>query len=763
VNHGAGKPTAQASEVTYELHSLGWKAFQDLCLTVLGEILGQTVIVVQATRDGGRDGAFSGQWEPKGELRLSGSFTLQCKFTSKRGETLVLSKLSDELAKAARLATKGLCDNYILMTNLALTGPNEEKISEAFREVGVKCVVTLGYEWICLKIRESSRLRMLVPRVYGLGDLPKIIDQRAYDQTKEILDSIEDELKKFVRTDSHRKAATALMKRGFVLLLGEPASGKSMIASVLAVGANDMWNCVPIRVADAEQFRKHWDPREQQFFWVDDAFGSTIYQSELAAKWNQQFQALSAAINKGARVLFTSRDYVFQAAKKDLKASAFPLIAESQVIIDVQSLSQSEKEQIVYNHVKLGDQTRAFRRRVKPYLPDVSRIPHFLPEIARRLGTRFFTRGLTLSREAIVRFAENPVDILDEILSGLSHNNRAALAVIFMNNGRKESPLDFTEKERTAIERLGGTLNGALEGLQQLEGSLVKRDRVGARVFWIFRHPTIRDAFATLVSRDPELLDIYLEGTPLERVLGEVSCGDIGFAGVKVIIPESRFARIASELHSLHDQNDWSAKYRCFGFLARRCSRDFLRFYVGAHPSICQEIAASGGAYTPETSLVVRLNAFELLPEAARQRFVRHVQEMCVIDPAEDFLSQEAIKGLFRDDELEATRTIVKEEVLPNISEIVSEHASNFDADNEIPEDHFADLRSTLQRYSDEFAQDTEARALIEAGLQTIRDAISDLRDELPREPDYDDERSWESAGKDSIARERSIFDDVDE
>lgn len=33
----------QATEITYELHSLGWKAFQDLCVTVISDIFGQTV------------------------------------------------------------------------------------------------------------------------------------------------------------------------------------------------------------------------------------------------------------------------------------------------------------------------------------------------------------------------------------------------------------------------------------------------------------------------------------------------------------------------------------------------------------------------------------------------------------------------------------------------------------------------------------------------------------------------------------------------
>jgi hypothetical protein len=48
----------------YDLHSLGWQSFQQLCLTVTREIPGQTVELFLDTNDGGRDGAFAGAWAP---------------------------------------------------------------------------------------------------------------------------------------------------------------------------------------------------------------------------------------------------------------------------------------------------------------------------------------------------------------------------------------------------------------------------------------------------------------------------------------------------------------------------------------------------------------------------------------------------------------------------------------------------------------------------------------------------------------------------
>ncbi|MCP1835334.1 hypothetical protein J2R76_003671 [Bradyrhizobium sp. USDA 4532] len=69
---------------------------------------------------------------------------------------------------------------------------------------------------------------MLIPHIYGLGDLSQILGHRAYDQAQEILSALgDDDMNKFVMTDAFRAAARAIVERSFVPFLGEPACGKS--------------------------------------------------------------------------------------------------------------------------------------------------------------------------------------------------------------------------------------------------------------------------------------------------------------------------------------------------------------------------------------------------------------------------------------------------------------------------------------------------------------------------------------------------------
>src|SRR5437764_14768463 len=99
-----------------------------------------------------------------------------------------------------------------------------------------------------------------------------------------------------------------------------------------------------------------------------------------------------SAIRNGARVLFTSRTYVYHASVKHLKVSNFPLLRSSQVIIDVEKLLPIEKQRILYNHLPLGAQPSEFGRAIKFFLPALAANEQLVPEIARRIADASFTK-----------------------------------------------------------------------------------------------------------------------------------------------------------------------------------------------------------------------------------------------------------------------------------------------------------------------------------------------------------------------------------
>ena len=51
-------PIAQAYHTDFALHTLGWKAFQDLCAQICEESLQRTISIYREAQDGGQDAVF---------------------------------------------------------------------------------------------------------------------------------------------------------------------------------------------------------------------------------------------------------------------------------------------------------------------------------------------------------------------------------------------------------------------------------------------------------------------------------------------------------------------------------------------------------------------------------------------------------------------------------------------------------------------------------------------------------------------------------
>lgn len=752
----------------YRIHSLGWKGFQDLCITIVREILGQTVESFLDTNDGGRDGAFCGTWKQTGTEALSGSFVIQCKHTTHETVSLTLSDLTDELEKIRKLLSQGLCDSYVILTNAKLSGENASKIRTTIEDLGVKHVRLFGSTWITQQIVESKRLRMLVPRVYGLGDLTQILGERAYRQAQAVLNSLREELSKVVITDAYRKSADALNEHGFVLLIGEPAAGKTTIASMLSITAVDQWKASLMKLSTPEQVASHWNPDEpSQFFWIDDAFGVSQYEQGLVYGWNRVFPQVRAMLGKGAKVVMTSRDYIYNRARHDLKDGAFPLLSESQVVIDVHELTQEEKKQILYNHLKLGNQPKEFLSEVKPFLEDVASNKEFIPEIARRLGDKLFTKDLFISPYYLRSFVEKREQFLFDILKNLDVHNKAALALIFMRNDRLDSPICLSDVERESLERLASNLGECSSGLAAMNGSLVLNALTDAASFWRFKHPTISDSFGRLLLENQELLGIYLQGTSIERLLTQITCGNVGLEKA-IVVPQSLFPVLLEKLGDYQSSSErketWRSSWRAASdldyFLARRCSKEFLSVYIEANPDILKRIA-SPGLYlhaSSEIQVAKRLQELGLLPESTRTKIVEKVGRYAVEGDDLDGLSDLSLRELFTESEFELMRLRVKEELFPRLQEVLYETQLNFLSD-QAPEDHMEKFLDTLRTLGEHFGDDPTLGPVIDKQRDAVNTWIEENAiQEQKREPRFLDKVDPAAEN----VNMRSIFDDID-
>lgn len=749
----------------FALDQLGWRAFGDLCHTVLREVLGQTVVSFLDTNDGGRDGAFTGSWTPHGAETYSGEFVVQCKHTTRPLKNLTLSDLSDEIPKAVKLAADGRCDVYVLMTNAGVSGRTEAKIGKALEVAGVGHVLVLGSTWFDRIIVEKPRLRRLVPRLYGLGDLTQILDERAYRQAQAVLDSMRTDLAKLVLTGTFQKAATAVDTNRFVLLTGAPAVGKTTIAAQLALGVTDAYDAMVVKLATIADLQDRWNPDERQVFWLDDAFGATQFDWSSAQAWVRAQPSISSALDTGSVMIVTSRDYIFQAARPHLKPGAFPLLNESQVVVDVADLTGDERRQILYNHLRHGRQPKPFLRKIQPHLDQVAEHPGFTPELARRLSDPMFTKQIhPWSLDSVKRFFSHPKDFLRDVMEGLDPAARAALGLVFVNHNWLPSPITLTPTSRDLLDRLDATVGAVTNALEVMNGSLVHNVNRDEQRGWQFAHPTMADAYGHLL-RSPELLHHFITGYPLDVLLREITCGDCGVQGA-LVVPSAMFDLVLERLdqplgRSGHD-GAWWERSRRFTFLATRCGPEFLGRWRSRHPDVLDALKSPGLMLEADSDneFVVTLHRLGLFPEPLRKHFADELIAYCVegTDPA--VLWDVGLRSMLTDDEWKGLLRQVREESLKDLNGLLRRCIEGGDpSDAESAAEPLLRLAGELpDLYLDDPFVMSAAERLTEITHQWIAEKSED---------DPHDTGVWPSklaaAGPGPVTgrSERSIFDDL--
>src|SRR3546814_18799306 len=119
--------------------------------------------------------------------------------------------------------------------------------------------------------------------------------------------------------------------------------------------------------------------------------------------------------------------------------------------------------------MELGRQPKEFKSAIKGLLQGVADHERFIPEVARRLADPMFTKDLHISKYALSEFVRRQERLLVDICTSLDDDSKAALAMIYMRNGRLESLIQLPESENTAWERMTSDLGCITLALQALQ------------------------------------------------------------------------------------------------------------------------------------------------------------------------------------------------------------------------------------------------------------------------------------------------------
>jgi hypothetical protein len=731
------------------LHTLGWKAFQDLCAHVCEDVLGIPVEIYREAQDGGQDAVFVSKSIAGAPINA----TVQCKFSSQAARSLKPGDLTTEENHIEELKSKGYAETYVFMTSMSVSAPVAIQVKAKLRALGVRRPHVLGKEFLVRVIRASTRLRALVPRVYGLGDLSIILDERKAAQTKALLGHIIPTLKSYVPTAPHVKAVKTLSSHKIVLLVGDPATGKSTIGAVLSTIAADDPNHRSYKADGPLELLENWNPDERGgFYWIDDAFGPNQMREDYVDHWISIMPKIQAAISAGNRFVLTSRRHIYETAKPKLGSRNHPLFRDGRAVVEVGSLTVQERRQILYNHVKAGNQTLGWKSRVRQELETLSHEALLTPEIARQIGDPHYTVNILPTKESLQRFIRHNKEHLLQTIRELSKPHRAALTLIFIHGGQMPIGAPMPEMQELVIRHYNVDRETLAESLIQLRDSFLVEKSDGSRRDWTFKHPTLSDALAATLGEADGMRELYLRGVSQETILSDVICEGMPPIRDAVVVPSTLNSLLLDRLVAAEDDIQHTNTL-LFGFLANRASEDVFRGFVVAHSTVFERLSRASyyAAYDPKVEVHARALRMGLLPSERRDAIVYRLESHLFDDIDTSILGEEDVLALFPPKTLMALSRRIQKEILSSIPSRADEIVDQADLDRS-PEENFEDLEARLSDLETFFAGNEDVEGALNEALSAVeagKDLIKNKKEKADIEAAQDD-WMWDEIGKQS-------------
>jgi hypothetical protein len=469
---------------------------------------------------------------------------------------------------------------------------------------------------------------------------------------------------------------------------------------------------------------------------------------------------VKAAISAGNRFVLTSRSHIWYAAKSKLATRSHPRFADEAAIVNVGHLSPEERAQILYNHIKAGDQPARWKSRVKPHLTGLSMQTDLLPEIARRLGNRSYTGAIHTLPDDLERYVAEPMEFLKDTIGELNDAQRAALTLIFLR--RSQLPVTARDHELWGLvaDKFGVNQIEIGDALDQLKGTFVVTKTERDNAIWSFAHPTIADAISAILGKRPDLVELYLRGTRIEALLSEVACSSSDKFRDAVVVTESVSDLLVSRLIETPDESGLNRSL--FTFLCERASNAVLRAVVVRDPSLLSRYTGSlwSAGYDPKVLLHARAHSLGLLPALLRRETAEHL-EACLFDHLDGtFLWDEDILSLIPPKHLLTLSARVKSQLLGRLPDRIRDINEEPDLDIE-PSDNFDDIRSLLYRLDSAFSDDDQIQhhiADVEAEIEVSVGKIAEKKKNAVPWEGEDVSPSQITPAKEG----RSIFSDVD-
>lgn len=517
------------------LENLHWREFERLVVFYLKEKVGDGLSAFDGSRDEGRDAEFHGTANefPSKSRPFKGDWIFQVKHRTTRTKTVaqveqeLLRSLLGELIKIFK-KHRHRCDNYIYITNL--------NVSNNFRAEAAKSFDAFFNSTFAGKPKPNFRVieckdlepyvaknlfvRRAFPSLLTFMDVENVFLKKEEVKNRGYIKTALSNMPRFVSTTHYLHSVNLLTNSHFLMLVGDPKSGKTTIVEALAVAFLEEGEFRPYFIRNADEFitvAAYLPKSDKALFICDDIFGQHELDSVKLADWTDYFRSVMGLVDERHRFVFTTRRYIYEEfARKSGLRSFFPDDNDpTRYVIKLKALVRNEREQILEKHVETSDLPSGVISLTLAAKEEIMQCEDFSPEVIRSLIGLLKSKMLSEVAATISNHIKHPNQYLYDLFDGIAIDKRLLLLSVAIAPTKNVSSVESRFLE--VLKDCNVTPSVRFDTfIGELEGSIVRKMDYTDASEVEYYHPSMYDVIVAICGKDQHYRHLMLRHLNLE-------------------------------------------------------------------------------------------------------------------------------------------------------------------------------------------------------------------------------------------------------
>ncbi|CAM1371560.1 nSTAND3 domain-containing NTPase [Tenacibaculum xiamenense] len=423
----------------------------------------------------------------------------------------LVSNLKKEQIKVEKLKP----ERYILTTSCSLSPANKEIIRKLFKPYIKSNEDILGKEGLNNLLTKFPSVEKNFYKLWlaSVDVLNNILNGQVVNQSKFLLDDIQEKIGVYVENKSFEEALTVIKSNNYVIISGSPGIGKTTLAEMLVFHLLSKGMEEFVFLSDSiNDGYKFYNDNKRQIFLFDDFLGRNFLQNTLPTNEEKQILRFINKIQKSSNkvLIFTTREYILNQAKQKFDVFEKDL---SKCVLDISKYSTLVKAKILYNHLSINEMPFEYVDEIikQGYLLKIIKHTNYNPRIIESFTQRKLWEETKASEfpSKLINLFDAPFLVWEHVYENqISSISRIILNSILISGSKIEYDQLF-KQVKVYIEQNKNSFDFTINNhnfklsIRELENSLIQinKNHDGSLVIQ-YQNPSIQDFIVSYINKD---------------------------------------------------------------------------------------------------------------------------------------------------------------------------------------------------------------------------------------------------------------------